>query len=120
MRLKAGLDETTQRVEGLSANQLPLLPMASERWERLWDDARIIRDCIEEWLAYNGIPSAIVFIREVQPLHPKPCVFTFVYKVGVVYETTVVSAIELHDNSNDIALFAQIVADSVYEQLIEK
>ena len=104
----------------MSANQLPVLRMANERWERLWDDARIIRDCIEEWLVCNGTPSAIVFIREVQPLHPKPCVFTFVYKVGVVYKTKVISAIELHDNSNDIALFAQIVADSAYQQLIEK
>jgi hypothetical protein len=86
----------------------------------LWVFARSIRDHIEEWLVFKGLPNVIVSIKENERKRPHPRTYTFVVRIGRRRKVKQILAREIADNEQFIDLFAQTVANYFYRQLIKE
>ena len=86
-------------------------------WDKIWDVAYRTRDRIESWLAFHHLPQPHAAILETIDLNPRPESFTFVARAGLLQESVRLPARVLGMNLNDPDLYAQCVADFLYQQL---
>jgi hypothetical protein len=92
--------------------------MPRESWDGIWDVAFRTRDRIEEWLTFHHLPQPQAVILEAVEFDPRPKIFTFVARAGLLEERVRLPARVLGMNLADPDLYAQCVADFLYRQLI--
>jgi hypothetical protein len=87
------------------------------RWERIWSAAEGVRDCIARRLIDGGLHDAHAYIIERRTTCPEPAVFTFAAIAGATHASIKINASQIERNTDEVALFALLVAQCLYQGL---
>jgi hypothetical protein len=87
------------------------------RWEHIWSTAEGLRDYVAAHLIGSGLTDAHAYIVETRICRPEPAVFTFAAIAGATQASIKIKASQLERNSDEVALFALLVAQCLYQRL---
>jgi hypothetical protein len=87
------------------------------KWERIWNAAEGVRDRVAALLIGSGLHDAHTYIVETRITRPESGVFTFAAIAGATHASIKINASQMERNTDDVELFALLVAQCLYQRL---